>query len=159
MPRLYRILISEGSTHFNREAVFNHRTLEVRTRDKVNNSESILPITERTYDTLSSFFYFRTIPLQVGTSYLIDIYDCKKLLNTKVKILRREIVETPLGRFKTVVIEPLLKSEGIFSRTGAMLIWLTDDERHIPILMKSKVKIGSITTTLVGGTYWASGKK
>jgi hypothetical protein len=158
-PRLYRMLIREGRSHFNREAIFNHRTLEVRTRDNENNSESILPITERTYDTLSSFFYFRSIPLQVGTSYLIDIFDCKKLLNTKVKILRREVIDTSLGRFKTVVIEPLLKSEGIFNRTGAMLIWLTDDERHIPILMKSKVKIGSITATLVGGTYWPSEKK
>lgn len=158
-PRLYRMLIHEGHSHFNREAVFNHRTLEVRTRDYEDNSESVLPITEHTYDTLSSFFYIRSIPLQVGTSHLIDIFDCKKLINTKVPILRREIIETPLGQFKTVVIEPLLKSEGIFNRTGAMFIWLTDDERHIPVLMKSKVIIGSITATLVGGTYWPSVKK
>ncbi len=53
----------------------------------------------------------------------------------------------------------MLKSEGVFDRTGDMLIWLTDDERRIPILMKSKVKIGSITATLVGGTYWPPKKK
>jgi hypothetical protein len=69
------------------------------------------------------------------------------------------VIKTRLGRFKTVVIKPMLKSEGVFDRTGDMLIWLTDDERRIPILMKSKVRIGSITATLVGGTYWPSEKK
>jgi hypothetical protein len=159
MPRWYRIRINEGRTHFNREAVFDRRTLEVRTRDHVDNSETVTPITGQTYDTLSSFFFFRTIPFQVGTTYSIDIFDCKKLVNTEVKILRREVVKTRLGRFKTVVIKPMLKSEGVFDRTGDMLIWLTDDELRIPVLMKSKVRIGSITATLVGGTYWPSEKK
>jgi hypothetical protein len=95
----------------------------------------------------------------VGTSYYIDIFDCKKLWNTEVKVLRREEIETPLGKFRTVVIKPLLKSEGIFARTGDMYIWLTDDDRRIPVLMKSKVKIGSITATLVGGNYWPDRKK
>jgi hypothetical protein len=156
MPRLYRMRINEGRSHFNREAVFDRRTLEVRTRDHVTDSETIVPITEQTYDTLSSLFYFRSIPLHVGTSHVIDIFDCKKLMKAKVRILRREVVETPLESFKTVVIKLLIKSE---TRTNEMSIWLTDDERRIPILMKSKVKIGIITTTLVGGSYWPTGKK
>jgi hypothetical protein len=158
MPRLYRMRTNEGRSHFNREAVFDRRTLEVRTRDYVGNSDTVVPITEQTYDTLSSLFYFRSIPLRVGTSHEIDIFDCKKLMNTEVRILRREEVETPLGSFKTVVIKLLIKSEGI-ARTDDMFMWLTDDERRLPILIKSKVKIGSITTTLVGGSYWPSGKK
>jgi len=55
------------------------------------------------------------------------------------------------------VIKPLLKSAGIFARTGDMHIWLTDDERRMPVLMKSKVRIGSIVVTLVGGSYWSGG--
>jgi len=98
------------------------------------------------------------VPLKVGNTYNIDIFDCKTLWNTEVKVLRREEIETQLGKFKTVVIQPILKSEGIFARSGDMYIWLTDDERRIPVLMKSKVKIGSIAATLVGGSYWP-GKK
>lgn len=158
VPRLYRERIREGWTRFQKDAVFDRRKLEVHTKDLLKNSETTKSITRRTYDTLSSFFYFRSIPLQVGTSYYIDIFDCKKLWNTEVRVLRREVIETPLGTFKTVVIKPLLKSEGIFARTGDMHIWLTDDERRIPVLMKSKVKIGSITATLVGGNYWPKAK-
>jgi len=153
-PRLYQERKHEGKTITNREARFDRHKLEVTTTDHRNKSVKKQPITKQTYDTLSSFFYFRTVPLQVGTSYYIDIFDCKRLWNTEVKVLRREELVTPLGRFKTVVIHPLLKSEGLFARTGDIFIWLTDDDRRIPVQMKSKVVVGSITATLTGGSYW-----
>lgn len=159
VPRLYHERIKEGWTRFQKDAVFDRQLLTVNTKDFLKKTETTLPITKRTYDTLSSFFYFRTAALQVGTSTFIDIFDCKKLWNTEVQVLRRETIKTELGVFKTIVIKPLLKSDGIFARTGDMHIWLTDDDRRIPVLMKSKVKIGSITATLVGGSYWGEKKK
>ncbi|BCS55240.1 DUF3108 domain-containing protein [Geobacter sp. SVR] len=158
VPRLYRERIREGWTRFEKDAAFDREKLEVNTKDLLKKTDKTQKITERTYDTLSSFFYFRTVPLQVGSSTHIDIFDCKRLWNTEVQVLRREEISTPLGRFKTIVIKPILQSEGIFARTGDMYIWLTDDDRRIPVLMKSKVKIGSITATLVGGSYWPAGK-
>ena len=153
-PRLYQERKHEGKTITNREARFDRQKLEVTTIDHRKNSENKQTITKRTYDTLSSFYYFRTIPLQVGASYFIDIFDCKRLWNTEVKVLRREEIVTPLGKFKTIVIHPLLKSEGLFARTGDIFIWLTDDERRIPVQMKSQVIVGSITATITGGSYW-----
>ena len=47
-----------------------------------------------------------------------------------------------------VVIEPLLKAGGIFKNKGRLVIWLTDDDRRMPVLMKSKVLIGSISVVL-----------
>ena len=158
VPRLYRERIHEGWTRFEKDAVFDREALEVNTSDFLKKTETTQKITKRTYDTLSSFFYFRTVALQVGTSSFIDIFDCKKLWNTEVQVLRREQVTIPLGTFNTVVIKPMLKFQGIFARTGDIHIWLTDDERRIPVLMKSKVKIGSITVTLVGGSYWPEKK-
>jgi hypothetical protein len=46
-----------------------------------------------------------------------------------------------------------MKSEGIFNRKGEMLIWLTDDQKRIPVKMQTKVAVGAITATLVGGSY------
>ncbi|MFA7059325.1 MAG: DUF3108 domain-containing protein [Pedobacter sp.] len=158
VPRLYREHIREGWTRFQKEATFDRQKLEVHTKDFLKKKETTQKITNQTYDTLSSLFFFRSIPLQVGASYFIEIFDCKKLWNTEVQVLRREEIETPLGKFKTVVIKPLLKFNGIFARTGDMYIWLTDDERRIPVQMKSKVRIGSITAILVGGSYWPDKK-
>ncbi|NVN89695.1 MAG: DUF3108 domain-containing protein [Desulfuromonadales bacterium] len=156
--RLYRERIREGWTRFQKDAVFDRHKLLVTTKDLLKKTENTQKITPQTYDMLSSFFHVRTIPLQVGTSTYIDIFDCKKLWNTEIQVLRREEIEIPLGRFKTIVIKPVLKSEGIFARTGDMFIWLSDDDRRIPVQMKSKVRVGSITVTLVGGNYWPEKK-
>jgi len=158
VPRLYRERISEGRKRYEKDAVFDRDLLEVNTSDFLSKTETTQKITRRTYDTLSSFFYYRTVALQVGTSSFIEIFDCKKLWNTEVQVLRREEIVTPLGRFKTVLIKPIMKFEGIFARTGDMFIWLTDDDRRLPVQMKSKVRIGSITVTLVGGSYWPISK-
>jgi len=154
VPRFFRERKSEGRTRVQRDAVFDRQKMEVTTTDLLNNSSSTKTITDKTYDTLSSFFYFRSIPLKVGAPYRIEIFDGKRLWDTEVKVLRHEEIVTPLGRFKTIVIHPLLQSEGIFARTADMYIWLTDDNLRIPVQMKSKVVVGSITATLVGGSYW-----
>ncbi len=73
--------------------------------------------------------------------------------NVEVQVLRKERLKTGLGEFNTVVIKPLMKSEGIFNRKGDMVIWLTDDDRHIPVMMKTKIVVGSVVATLVSGTY------
>jgi hypothetical protein len=48
-----------------------------------------------------------------------------------------------------VAVEPILKAGGIFKNSGRLVIWVTDDERRMPVLMKSKVAIGSISVVLV----------
>ena len=45
-------------------------------------------------------------------------------------------------------IAPLMESEGFFSRTGDIYIWLSDDERRIPVKLRSKVTIGSVRAVL-----------
>lgn len=157
-PHFFRERIREGRTRRQRDVRFDRQKLEVTSKDLIKKTEKTAKISTKTYDTLSSFFYVRSIPLQVGTSYYIDVFDGKKLWNTEVQVLRREELVTPLGRFKTIVIKPIMKYEGIFARTGDLYIWLSDDDRRIPVQMKSKVIVGSITATAVGGSYWPAKK-
>jgi len=93
------------------------------------------------------------VKLDVGRSVFVDIFDSKKLWNVEVQVLRKEKIRTNLGEFDTVLIKPLMKSEGIFNKKGDMYIWLTDDVKRIPVRMQTKVAVGSIIATLVGGTY------
>ncbi len=89
----------------------------------------------------------------MGRPEYIDIFDSKKLWNTEVQVLRKERVRVPAGEFDTIVIKPLLKSEGVFMKKGEIYIWLTDDDKKIPVMIKSKVKIGNFKVKLVEGVY------
>jgi hypothetical protein len=158
VPRIYRENLSEGKTRFHKEVTFDHANRNALIVNFLDKSRTNFPITPITYDSLSCFYFARLQNLEIGTSFYVDVFDGKRLHNTEVKVLRREELETDVGTFKTIVIMPVLKTNGIFSKTGDLYIWLTDDERHIPVKMKSKVKIGSITAKLVGGSYWPEKK-
>ena len=99
-------------------------------------------------DALSSFYYTRTQALPIGGSVIFDYHASRKSQPLEVRVLGRERVKTPAGTFDCVVIEPMLKAGGIFKNKGRLVIWLTDDERRMPVLMKSKVAIGSISVVL-----------
>jgi len=99
-------------------------------------------------DILSSFYYARTVPMKVGEPFDIDNYADGKVYQLKVLVHRKEQIKVPAGLFNCIVIEPILKGEGLFNQKGKLTIWLTDDEQRIPVLMKSKVVIGSIDARL-----------
>lgn len=149
----YSLKTREGSHRRDREVQFNHAKGIAYYKDNINGEKRELPIVAATLDTLSSFYFVRTLNLEVGKSVFLTILDNLKTWNVEVKVLRKEKIKTSLGTFDTIVIKPLMQSEGIMDRKGEMLIWLTDDKRLLPVKMKTKVKIGSVTATLVGGSF------
>jgi hypothetical protein len=102
-----------------------------------------------TYDILSAFYYVRTLVLEDGKSQYISTHESEKTYDLEVRRYGTEIVETEAGKFRCLVIEPLIQGEGIFKKQGRLRIWVTDDHLKIPVLMKSKVIVGNITTELV----------
>jgi hypothetical protein len=66
-----------------------------------------------------------------------------------IKVLRKEQVTVPAGTFDTIVIEPVLEeTEGIFKQEGRIWIWVTDDEKKMPVILKSKIAIGNVEVKL-----------
>jgi len=153
-PRLFREKINEGKTHTWKEALFDQTALKVDTKDFLKHTEKIDPISTKTHDTLSSVYFIRTSDLAPGTTYHIDIFDCKRLWNAEVHVARREEVSTPLGRFKTLVVTTQLKAEGVKPRPDYMTVWLSDDSLRVPVKMTIKLKVGEFTATLAGGSHW-----
>jgi hypothetical protein len=153
LPKVYRLKIREGSHRRVKEVLFDHGKGVAHYKDNLNGDKRDISIPAATMDTLSSFYHVRTLKLEVGKPVFLTILDNKKLWNVEVQVLRKEKIKTKLGSFETIVIKPLMQSEGIMERKGEMFIWLTDDERLLPVKMKTKVKVGSITATLIGGTF------
>lgn len=100
-------------------------------------------------DSLSSFYYLRTLLLKPDTPVVITMFDNKKTVQVDVRILGREKVNTLWGSVETLKVKPTLRTEGIFRRKGDILIWLTDDFQKLPVKMETKIPIGSIVATLV----------
>ncbi len=106
------------------------------------------PLSPGALDELSVLYFVRTLRLVEGQTVTAKVFASKKNWDLEVKVLRRETLETVLGPRETLLVEPLLKFEGIFQQKGRVLVWLTQDAERIPVLMKSEIKIGSFVSTL-----------
>ncbi len=101
-------------------------------------------------DSLTVLYALRTMrdKIIVGEKLYIPLFDDKKKYELEIRVLRRERLSLKQGMVDTIVVEPQLKTEGIFQRRGKMTLWLTDDENLIPVAVRSRVLIGSFYATL-----------
>jgi hypothetical protein len=99
-------------------------------------------------DILSAFYYVRTLELEEGRSFGVMTHSSRKNYSLDVVVHGRERVEVPAGVFDCFVVEPRIIGEGLFQHEGKLTIWLTADARRMPVLMKTKVKVGSIDASL-----------
>jgi hypothetical protein len=152
-PVRYRLRVREGRQRKDKEVIFDRANNKARYVDFLNKEEKQFDVPVSVLDPISSFYHLRTRKLVVGESVYVTIFDSKKVWNVEVQVLRKEKVILPIGTFDTVVVKPLMKSEGIFYRKGEILIWLTDDTKHLPVRVQTKVAVGSVTATLVQASY------
>lgn len=123
--------------------------------DQVNHiartTEGDFPIPEYVHDIMSAFYYARTLDysgMKPGDQILLYNFYKDKSHELAVRFLGRQELEVAAGTFRTIVVEPLVKEGGLFKAEGRIVIWLTDDERKIPVRVNTKVIIGSIDTEL-----------
>lgn len=129
---------------------YRHRLYEIfpdRAKFQLNDQEERESVSDP-LDDASFFFFIRTIPLEIGKSYDFNRYFDTKANPVTIHVLRRERVSVPAGTFDAIVIQPMIKTNGIFSEGGQAELWLSDDDRRILLQMKSKLPFGSLNLYL-----------
>jgi len=103
-------------------------------------------------DVLSAFFVARARGLPEGEGLTLPLFDNGRRYVLSVRLRGRERLDLPppLGKaVPTMIVEPLLlEGTGLFVKAGRLMIWLTDDARRIPVRLRSKVAIGSVSADL-----------
>lgn len=151
--RNFKMLFKEGRHVRDREISFNPAEKAALFFDRIKNEYVHIKLEPNTYDIYSSFYFIRHQPLEPGKSLYVNLLDSKKLHRIEIRALRRERVKVPAGEFNTIVIEPMVRPEGVFEGKRGAYIWLTDDERRIPVKAQTKVTVGSVTAVLVDGNF------
>ncbi|GLC27840.1 DUF3108 domain-containing protein [Roseisolibacter agri] len=125
---------------------------ERRTYDDLHDDRGELPSAARPLDDGSFLYYIRTVPLVVGQTYRFEQYFKPDRNPVTIKVLRRERVTVPAGTFDAVVVQPSIKTNGIFSEGGKAEVWISDDDRRIILQLKSKLSFGSLNLYLTSHT-------
>lgn len=108
---------------------------------------SVLP---GTFDPLSAFLAFRLSDLNETKEIIVPATDGKKVVSGKIRVIRRETIKVNGVKYDTFLLEPELRGiGGVFSsKDSAAQIWVTADNRRIPVRIKSQLPFGSFVAEL-----------
>ena len=146
-------LLMQSVTYILRESYGKKRRLRVTEFDHARRTAvcrlnedppKTLAIPEGVQDGLSLLYFLRTREdLPTGRRLDIDVVDSGKHWTVEVAVLSREKAATAAGEFDTIKIRTSPKDKGVLTGKGVVLLWLTDDDRKVPVRMKSTLKVGS----------------
>ncbi len=126
--------LHEGRFRRNRTYDFDP---EARTFRRENADTGTLPTSEP-LDDLSFLYFARTLPLEVGATYTLRRYFKADGNPVVLQVLRRETISVPAGRFRTIVVRPIIQTDGLFSEGGRAEVYFSDDAHRIPVLIRSQ---------------------
>ena len=110
-----------------------------------------IPIAEMVIDihTLIEIFSLRNKQLNINDVYNYSTYSSGKIKNINISVIGYENINTPFGIYESIVLSPK-SSDGksAIKNKGDMKIWLTNDEKRLPIKIEVKLKHGSIVLLL-----------
>jgi len=116
------------------------------------NRRDPVKIPENTFDPVGSLFLMRTLDFAVGSTLTFPVTDGKKSFFQKGKIVKKEKITTPFGTFDAFVLLPSVTNfSGVFEKSSnpTVRVWISADEKKIPIRIQVKVVVGSIIFDLV----------
>jgi len=125
-------------------------TRRVATWRNTKEVRGVGPIPERFQDVISSFYFMRTVPLVPGEETRVDLYSRGKVYRLVVAVLGREQVETDLGVFDALKVQPRMHDSASSEdrNKGKLFLWFTDDARRLPVMARTILPIGSVTARL-----------
>lgn len=151
----FQLKVDESRQNRDLVEFYDQKAHVVHFWDKLVHTKKGLRITQFTKETMpyaqdamTAAFYLRTLPLEVGKSYVYPMVTNGKVWQVKAKVLRKEELVTEIGKIPAIVIEPETSFEGVIKTTGKSFIWLSDDEHRNFLKIDAKVKIGSVIAYL-----------
>jgi len=118
---------------------------------RLNDSKKEFDIPKKVQDPLSSLYYFRLQELNGGRSVFANVNVDEKNYLLEAKIRRKGILNIKdVGEWEAFMVEPLPWFQGKIKRKAKATIWLSADQRRIPLLVTTTriPLVGTITITL-----------
>lgn len=142
--RYFMKRLREGTFKRTEEIVFDHEAGLARYHD--GKQYEIAP---GVHDVLSAFYYVRMLDLEVGRDVFLTVHDSRKTYDMRIIVHRRQAVDSVLGTVDCFAIQPVMLGDGLFKHEGELMIYLTADQRRLPVRMTTRLPVGSIVATLV----------
>ena len=131
-----------GTLRAHRYEIFPERRMWIRDEQ---DSAGTVP---EPLDDASFFFFARTLPYEDEQTYILPRYFLADRNPITIRVLGRQSIRVPAGRFGAVVVRPIFKTGGIFGEGGEATIWFSDDSTRIPLRIRASMVLGTLDISL-----------
>jgi hypothetical protein len=108
------------------------------------------PASPRAVDQLSIMYFIRLLPFEPGAKFTLRNLADPEDNPLRIQVLKKERVKVPAGTFETYLLKLDFKANhGVFKKGGENLIWVTADDRHVPVKVSSKIGLGKFRAELI----------
>jgi hypothetical protein len=146
-PLFFEQHISEGRYSAREWVVFNHENQKVDYCKKHCDTAKISMFSQ---DYISTLFYARTMPLIVGDTIRIQCYLHRKDSPVSFIVRGPEMLRTEWGKQLCTRVDVSVVGEGRgLSSQDNISIWFSTDSIRLPMLIKAKVKVGTVSARLI----------
>ncbi|MDH4321404.1 MAG: DUF3108 domain-containing protein, partial [Desulfobulbaceae bacterium] len=97
------------------------------------------------HNEFASFMIMRALPMVVGTQLMVPTFADEKRHEVMVQVETKEKIQSIFGEITAIRVRPQLPFKGLYKKTGDPVVWISDDQARIPLTIKAKIVIGSLT--------------
>ncbi len=147
-PLFFEQHIREGKKYkADRWILYDHQAKKAVIKEKQLKTLDAPPFL---HDYLSLLYHVRSMKTEPGDTFSFDIYMHKKVYPLWFRCKESKEIKVDCGTFQCTLVEPKLVGEdGAFNRKDKIEVWISNDERRMPIQIKSKIKFGVISAKLI----------
>ena len=139
------------------EAVFDQQAKTVEYTERDPNAEGQAPrvikaaLEGPTQDIVSAIYFLRTQPLTPGQTFTLAISDSGRVYQVPAEVFaEKKKLKSVIGQVEVVRVDVELFGPGrpVEEGKGKMSIWVTTDERHVPVKARLSHNVGQLDLTL-----------
>lgn len=116
---------------------------------KNDNPPEVSQVDGLVHNEFSAFFYMRSLRFAGDANPVVPTFADKKRHEVEIFVDKRETLPSLMGERATLQVRPHLTFKGYYEKIGDPQVWLTDDQYRVPLLIKAKIVIGSLTGRLI----------
>ena len=143
----------EGNRNRESRVSYGYRKASYLERDLNKNSLVLAKDVETpvcVHDLIGGLYVLRADDLEPGRSTQIAVSNGKRTASLKVDATRRETLKVGGIDYKTIAYDVNAFNNVMYARPGHMTVWITDDQRRLPVQLQIRLQftVGTITFRL-----------
>ncbi len=149
-PWLFFRRVNEGGFIINQDIYFDQFKNIVLSQEKGIQKTKI--VSDYTQDIISFFYLSRLYDvskLKLHDSIPFKFFIDDSIYSIKIVYEGKENIKTKAGEFRCLRFKPMVLTGNVFKEPYPMILWISDDKNHIPVLASSGLVVGSVLLELI----------